>query len=81
MHVVTMTSVSAILRLRWVHRYFGYPVCASLLCGSCQCVTPSVLCVCCQVGLPVCALCFYLQIFIIMIMTGIKAGDKRSPQS
>ena len=77
---LTMTSVSAILHLRWLDRYFGYSVCASLLCGSCQCVTLSVLCVCRRVGFPECVLWFYQQICLIMIMSGIKAGSfSRNP--
>ena len=80
---LSLTSVCATVRLRWGHRYFGYPMCASLLCGSCKSVTLSVLCVCRQVGWLVClcALWFNLQLFVIMIVTSLKAGDNRSPQS
>ena len=50
-----LTSVCATVRLRWGHRYFGYPVCASLLVApvsplhwvSCACVAKlGDLCAC-----------------------------------
>ena len=60
---------------------FWVPSVCVAACGSCKSVTLSVLCVCRQVGWLVCALWFNLQLFVIMIVTSLKAGDNRSPQS